>query len=68
VERDLIRTRTAEGRSRAKAQGKHMGRPPSMRTPEQQKEAIRRRAQGATLDELARSYNVSRATISRLTE
>src|SRR3954466_6133192 len=65
VERDLIRTRTAEGRSRAKAQGKHMGRPPSL-TPAQQKEASRRRAQGATLDELARSYNVSRATISRL--
>jgi DNA invertase Pin-like site-specific DNA recombinase len=66
VERDLIRTRTAEGRSRAKAQGKAMGRPPSL-TPAQQKEAIRRRAQGATLEELARSYNVSRATISRLT-
>ena len=66
VERDLIRTRTAEGRSRAKAQGKHMGRPPSL-TPPQQKEAIRRRAQGATLAELAHSYNVSRATISRLT-
>ena len=66
VQRGLIRTRTAEGRSRAKAQGKHMGRPPSL-TPTQQKEAIRRRAQGATLDELARSYNVSRATISRLT-
>ena len=65
VERDLIRTRTAEGRSRAKAQGKHMGRPPSV-TPAQKKEAIRRRAQGATLEELARSYNVSRATISRL--
>src|SRR5438309_3213832 len=65
VERDLIRTRTAEGRSRAKAQGKRMGRPPSL-TPAQQKEAIRRRAQGATLQELARSYNVSRATISRL--
>jgi DNA invertase Pin-like site-specific DNA recombinase len=32
VERDLIRTRTAEGRSRAKAQGKHMGRPPSLDT------------------------------------
>jgi len=28
VERDLIRTRTAEGRSRAKERGKHMGRPP----------------------------------------
>jgi DNA invertase Pin-like site-specific DNA recombinase len=67
VERDLIRTRTAEGRSRAKAQGKHMGRPPSLTTPSQKKEAIRRRTLGATLDELARSYNVSRATISRLT-
>ena len=66
VERDLIRTRTAEGRSRAKARGKHMGRPPSL-TPAQQKEAVRRRAQGATLQELAHSYNVSRATISRLT-
>src|SRR6201998_2567322 len=33
VERDLIRTRTAEGRSRAKAQGAHMGRPPSLTTP-----------------------------------
>jgi DNA invertase Pin-like site-specific DNA recombinase len=65
VERDLIRTRTAEGRSRAKAQGKHMGRPPSL-TPSQQKEAARCRSQGATLEELARSYNVSRATISRL--
>jgi hypothetical protein len=32
VERDLIRTRTAEGLSRAKAQRKHMGRHPS-RTP-----------------------------------
>ena len=33
VERDLIRTRTAEGRSRAKAQGKPMGRPPSLHRP-----------------------------------
>jgi DNA invertase Pin-like site-specific DNA recombinase len=66
VERDLIRTRTAEGRSRAKAQGKHMGRSPFSQTPSQKKEAIRRRSQGATLEELAHSYNVSRATISRL--
>ncbi len=28
VERDLIRTRTAEGRSRAKARRQHIGRPP----------------------------------------
>jgi hypothetical protein len=39
---------------------------PAKPTPSQKKEAIRRRSQGATLDELARSYNVSRATISRL--
>src|ERR687893_230266 len=66
VERDLIRTRTAEGRSRAKALGKHMGRPPSL-TPAQQKEATRRRAQGATLQELAHSYNVGISTIRRVT-
>src|SRR5205823_1081166 len=33
VERDLIRTLTAEGRSRAKAQGQHMGRRPKLDTP-----------------------------------
>src|SRR5258708_36419393 len=38
VERDLIRTRTAEGRSRPKARGQHMGRPPSL-SPQQQAEA-----------------------------
>ena len=65
VERDLIRTRTAEGRSRAKARGKHMGRTPSL-TLQQQAEARQRRAEGATLKDLARSYNVSMATISRL--
>ena len=65
VERDLIRTRTAEGRERAKARGQHMGRPPKL-TPQQQKEARRRRAEGATLKELTKSYNVGRATISRL--
>jgi DNA invertase Pin-like site-specific DNA recombinase len=66
VERDLIRTRTAEGRSRATAQGKAMGRPPSL-TPAQQKEATRRRAQGATLKELAESYDRSITTMRRVT-
>jgi DNA invertase Pin-like site-specific DNA recombinase len=65
VEHDLIRVRTAEGRSRAKARGQHMGRPPKL-TPQQQAEARRRRAEGATLKELAKSYNVGRTTISRL--
>jgi DNA invertase Pin-like site-specific DNA recombinase len=65
VERDLIRTRTAEGRSRAKARGQHMGRPPKL-TDAQKVEARRRRAEGATLKELAQSYDVGLATISRL--
>jgi DNA invertase Pin-like site-specific DNA recombinase len=63
-ERDLIRTRTAEGRSRAKAQGQRMGRPPAL-SPAQQKEATTLRAQGATLNELARSYDVGISTIRR---
>jgi DNA invertase Pin-like site-specific DNA recombinase len=65
VERDLIRTRTAEGRSRATKRGQPMGRPPKL-TPAQQDEARRRRAEGATLVELARSYGVGKSTISRL--
>lgn len=65
VERDLIRIRTAEGRSRAKANGQHMGRKPKL-TPQQQAEARQRRAEGATLRELADSYNVGVATIARL--
>ncbi len=66
VERDLIRTRTAEGRSRAKARGQHMGRPSKLNAAQQQAEALLRRADGATLSELARSYNVSPSAISRL--
>jgi DNA invertase Pin-like site-specific DNA recombinase len=65
VERDLIRTRTAEGRSRAKARGQHMGRPPAL-TPQQAVEARQRRADGATIRELAESYNVGKSTIARL--
>jgi DNA invertase Pin-like site-specific DNA recombinase len=64
VEHDLIRTPTAEGRSRAKARGQYMDRPPKL-TPQQQEEA-RRRAVGATLKELAKSYNVGRPTILQL--
>src|SRR5271154_3642257 len=66
VERHLIRTRTAEGRSRAQKRGQHMGRPPKL-TDAQKGEARRRRAEGATLAELACSYDVGKSTISRLT-
>src|SRR3954449_3071311 len=66
VERDLIRTRTAEGRSRAQKRGQHMGRPRKL-TAAQQKEATRRRAEGATLQELADSYDRSISTMRRAT-
>lgn len=65
VERDLIRTRTSEGRSRAMARGTHMGRPSKL-TPNQRREALERLQAGEPLAEIARSYNVSVPTISRL--
>jgi DNA invertase Pin-like site-specific DNA recombinase len=65
-ERDLIRTRTGEGRARAVARGAKMGRPPKL-TPHQRREAIKRREHGEeSLTDIGRSYNVSAATISRL--
>ncbi len=66
-ERDLIRSRTGEGRARARARGVQMGRPHKL-TPHQQAEARKRRDRGEeSLTEIGRSYNVSAATISRLT-
>jgi DNA invertase Pin-like site-specific DNA recombinase len=66
-ERELIRVRTGEGRARAKARGVKLGRRPKL-TPHQKHEAIRRRDQlGEPVREIARSYNVSHSTISRLT-
>jgi len=65
VERDLIRTRTAEGRSRQSPREAHG--PPPFLTPAQQKEATRRRAQGATLQEMADSYDPSISTMRHAT-
>ena len=65
-ERDLIRARTSEGRARAVANGVKLGRKPIL-TPHQRREAIKRvNAEKESLGEIARSYNVSRWTISRL--
>jgi DNA invertase Pin-like site-specific DNA recombinase len=65
-ERELIRARTSEGRARAKAEGKSLGRKPKL-TPHQKNEAIRRRDEGEAVRAIARTYNVSASTISRLT-
>ena len=64
-ERSLILARTAEGRTRAKARGVKFGQKFKL-TKHQQDEARQRKANGETLMEIARSYNVSHMTISRL--
>jgi DNA invertase Pin-like site-specific DNA recombinase len=64
-ERDLIRARTSEGRERAKARGVKLGRPHKL-TPHQRQENLRREESGEAVREIARSYNVHHATISRL--
>jgi DNA invertase Pin-like site-specific DNA recombinase len=64
-ERELILARTGDGRARAKAKGVKFGRPPSL-SPHQRREAIARLAEGVSQADLARSYGVSQATISRL--
>jgi len=63
--RDLILSRTAEGRSRAQANGVRFGRKPAL-TAYQRAEGLRRRAAGETLTEIAQSMNVSHMTIARL--
>jgi DNA invertase Pin-like site-specific DNA recombinase len=64
-ERELIRARTGEGRARAKARGQSLGRPFKL-TSHQKKEALARKARGEPVREIAKSFNVSAATISRL--
>jgi DNA invertase Pin-like site-specific DNA recombinase len=65
LERRRIMERTARGRADAKAKGVKFGRKPSL-TPHQQQEARKRVEEGETQRSIARSYNVSQATIARL--
>jgi DNA invertase Pin-like site-specific DNA recombinase len=64
-ERELIRARTGEGRKRAKDRGVKFGRPSAL-TAHQRQEALQRLGNGEAQADLARSYGVSQATISRL--
>ena len=64
-ERDLLVERTQAGLSRAKAEGKVLGRPPSL-TDDQRKAVERQLEQGATVSALAREFNTSRNTIMRV--
>ena len=64
-ERDLLVERTQAGLSRARAQGKKLGRPSSL-TPEQQELVRARRKDGASLGAIADEFGVSRSAIQRL--
>jgi DNA invertase Pin-like site-specific DNA recombinase len=64
-ERELIRARTGDGRKRAQARGVKFGRPAALTT-HQRQEALQRLANGEAQADVARSFNVSQATVSRL--
>lgn len=64
-ERDLLIERTQAGLSRAKAEGKTLGRPQSLKY--DQMEAVRERLEaGEAVAALAREFNTSRQTIMRI--
>ena len=67
LERRRLLERTARARADAKDKGVKFGRKPTL-TAHQQKEARARIAAGETQRSVARSYNVSQSTISRLAE
>jgi len=62
MERDLIVERTQAGLSRAKAEGKVLGRP-AKTTPQQRKAMVEAYEQKASVSSLARQYGISRATV-----
>jgi DNA invertase Pin-like site-specific DNA recombinase len=64
-ERELILARTDDGRKRAQAKGVKFGRPAKL-TAHQRQEALQRLTKGEAQADVARSYAVSQATISRL--
>jgi DNA invertase Pin-like site-specific DNA recombinase len=64
-ERELIRTRTAEGRARAVARGVRLGRRPKLNQ-EQRLQACAMRVAGDEVKAIAKVFKVSGSTISRL--
>ena len=64
-ERELILSRISEGRKRARQNGIKFGRKPKL-TAYQRQEALERLSEGESQSTIARSFNVDRATISRL--
>ncbi|ELD3252383.1 recombinase family protein [Enterobacter cloacae complex sp. 2024EL-00215] len=65
MERDLLIERTQAGLSRAKAEGKKLGRPSKI-APEDRRTIIGQNNSGMSVSALARRYGVSRATIAAI--
>ena len=65
LEKELITERTKVGQTKAKAKGKHLGRPLSM-TAHDTKLILAELEKGVSVSELSRRYNVSRPTIDRI--
>jgi len=65
MERDLLVERTQSGLARAKAEGKTLGRPSST-TAEQRIAMLKRHQAGESISALARSYDLSRASVMRI--
>ena len=64
-ERSLIAERTAEGRARAKKEGRRLGRPPKL-TAHQRALIAEWRGEGQDNAQIARALGVSRSTVSRV--
>lgn len=66
-ERDLLIERTQSGLTRAKSQGKTLGRPKVL-SKSQNKQVIEQLMEGMAIAAIARSFNTSRQTIMRIRE
>ena len=64
-ERDLLIERTQAGLARARAEGKRLGRKPSL-TEEEQIKVVNAIVQELPISEIARKYHTSRQTILRI--
>lgn len=64
-ERELLIERTQSGLARARAQGKHLGRPPSL-DPTARAAIVAGLERGESVSALARQYKTSRQTVMRL--
>lgn len=63
MERDLLVERTQAGLERAKAAGKHLGRPWKT-TPQQRQDILRRLEMGDSVTMLAKAYGISRGNVN----